>query len=98
MNTFNVSDEIQKAVEPLQNTINQLMEYIGHISQQPINADVKYINKVQLEERYGIKQSTQAKLRMDKDNGLPYVRPGGCKVVLYPVKEVEEWMQEWRAA
>ena len=35
---------------------------------------------------------------MDKENGLPYVRPAGAKIVLYPVNEINEWMREWRAA
>jgi predicted DNA-binding transcriptional regulator AlpA len=98
MNSININDEIQKAIEPLQNTINALVAELKRVTLHPMNNVEQHITKQQLEELYGIKQSTQAKLRMDKENGLPYVRPAGAKIVLYPVNEINEWMREWRAA
>ena len=98
MNQSNLHQEIQKAIEPLQNTIYALMAELEKVSMQPVNMVEQHITKEQLEALYGIKQSTQAKLRIDKENALPYVRPAGSKIILYPVKAVNEWMQEWRVA
>lgn len=98
MNQSNLHHEIQKAIEPLQKTINTLIAELEKVSVQPVNNVDQHITKEQLEALYGIKISTQAKLRMDKENGLPYVRPAGSRIILYPVTAVNEWMQEWRAA
>ena len=52
-----------------------------------------YLTKEDLENYYSIKQSMQAKLRMEKK--IPYVRPAGSKICLYNKVAIEEWLETW---
>ena len=88
------------AVSGLHNKINDLMIIINELSAQTFSnngiINKKYITIEEVEEYYGMKSSTQAKFRMNKE--IPYVRPAGAKIVLYPVDELDEWMESWRAS
>ncbi len=64
---------------------------------QKVNQQKYYLTIDDVVERYGLKRSLQAKMRMDKVNGPPYVRPLGARVVLYNKKDFEKWLEEWRA-
>lgn len=57
-----------------------------------------YLTPDDIEQNYRIKKSLQAKLRMDKTNGPPYVRPLGARVVLYNRADFEQWLSQWRVA
>ena len=59
-------------------------------------SEKKYITPGDVENYYSVKRSLQAKLRMDKKNGPPYVRPSGSRVVLYNRRDFESWLEEWR--
>ena len=88
------------AVSGLHEKINNLMIIINELSTQTFSnngiLNKKYITIEEVEEYYGMKSSTQAKFRMNKE--IPYVRPAGAKIVLYPVGELDEWMESWRAS
>jgi len=91
--------EVQKAIAPLQDIINDLMTKLSQYDLTPANnvSKKEYLTIEEVENFYGIKKSMQAKLRMDKKNGIPYVRPAGAKIVLYPVNHLDAWLEEWRA-
>lgn len=54
-----------------------------------------YITIQDVEDRYSMKASFQAKYRTAKDNPLPYTRPAGSKVVLYRKDKLEEWLEKF---
>lgn len=85
--------EITKEYSLTQNEFLLIIKDVIRTEFEPLNK--VYITKEEVEENYGIKESLQAKLRMDKKNGPPYARPLNAKVILYPVKEFNEWMRRW---
>jgi len=48
-----------------------------------------YLTTQDVEERYSMKPSFQAKYRIDKTNPIPYVRPAESKVLLYHKEKLE---------
>lgn len=74
---------------PLVEAVESLMDQKGAMTK-------KYLTKEEVASIYGLTEALQAKLRMNKE--IPYVRPGGAKVVLYPVAELDAWFEGWRAA
>lgn len=99
MNTVEINIE---TIKSLQSMINDLTIQLQQVNQVPANNIVptakEYLTIKDVEEIYGIKKSMQAKLRMNKRNGIPYVRPAGAKIVLYPVRNLNQWLEEWRAS
>lgn len=99
MNTIEINFEI---ISSLQSMINDLTVQLQRVNQVPANNIVptakEYLTIKDVEELYGIKKSMQAKLRMNKINGIPYVRPAGSKIVLYPARNLNQWLEEWRAS
>jgi len=91
---------LHNKINDLMIIINDLMIIINELSAQTFSnngiINKKYITIEEVEEYYGMKSSTQAKFRMNKE--IPYVRPAGAKIVLYPVDELDEWMESWRAS
>ncbi len=65
---------------------------------QKVNQQKYYLTIDDVVERYGLKRSLQAKMRMDKVNGPPYVRPLGARVVLYNREDFEKWLKEWKTS
>lgn len=99
MNTVEINFE---TIKSLQSMINDLTVQLQQVNQVPANNIVptakEYLTIKDVEEIYGIKKSMQAKLRMNKRNGIPYVRPAGAKIVLYPARNLNQWLEEWRAS
>jgi hypothetical protein len=83
--------EINEQLSEIKFTINN-MEGIS------IDLNKRYITPQDVEDRYSVKKSMQAKLRMDKEDGPPYIRPSGSRVILYNREEFEKWLQEWRTS
>ena len=99
--TFDLELEIEKAVAPLNEKIDYLVNILSSMDGVPMNNNTskkEYLTIQEVEVIYGLKKSMQAKLRMDKEGGIPYIRPAGAKIVLYPVHHLNEWLEGWRAA
>jgi hypothetical protein len=77
--------------------LHEIRSKINNMEGISIDLNKRYITPQDVEDRYGVKKSLQAKLRMDKEDGPPYVRPSGSRVVLYNRKDFENWLEEWRA-
>ena len=80
---------------------NQLIEIKSRITNTEdisIATDKRYISPQDVQDQYSFKKSLQAKLRMDKEKGPPYVRPSGSRIVLYNREEFEKWLEEWRVS
>lgn len=99
MTNNEIQYEIEKAIAPLQQMIADLTAQLYQHSFVPANnvahAQKEYLTIEDVSQMYGIKKSMQAKLRMNKS--IPYSRPAGAKIVVYPAKQLSEWFQEWRA-
>lgn len=52
-----------------------------------------YLTIDDLEEKYSLKRSFQAALRMKKL--IPYIRPAGSRLVLYEDAAIQEWLKSW---
>ncbi len=74
----------------------EIKSKINDIEGASTETNKKYLTPQEIEDEYGLKRSLQAKLRMDKEYGPPYIRPGGCRIVLYSREEFDEWLKKWR--
>lgn len=99
MNTVEINSEV---INSLQSTMNELSAQLKQLNQVPANNITpiakEYLTIKDVEEIYSIKKSMQAKLRMNKKNGIPYIRPAGARIVLYPARNLNQWLEEWRAS
>lgn len=83
--------EINAQLSEIKSTINNMKDI-------SIDINKRYITPQDVEDRYCVKKSLQAKLRMNKKDGPKYVRPSGSRVVLYNKEEFEKWLEEWRVS
>ena len=54
-----------------------------------------YLSIQDVEEKYSLKASFQAKYRTVDENPIPYKKPGGSNVVLYNRVELEAWIEKF---
>ena len=84
--------------ETVADLLLNIKEDLAEIKSASNAASRQYISPHDVERDYRIKRSLQAKLRMDKEDGPPYVRPSGSRIVLYNREEFEKWLEEWRVS
>ncbi len=76
--------------------LSEIKSTINNMKDISIDINKRYITPQDVEDQYSVKKSLQAKLRMDKELGPPYVRPSGSRVVLYNRRDFENWLEDWR--
>ncbi len=89
--TITISETVADLLLNIQEDLTELRSVSAAVSKQ-------YLSPHDVERDYRIKRSLQAKLRMDKKYGPPYVRPSGARIVLYNKEEFEKWLEEWRVS
>ena len=83
-------------METIESLLAEIKEELTEIKGASAIANKQYLTPQDVEDYYSFKKSLQAKLRMDKDYGPPYVRPSGARIVLYNKDEFEQWLLEWK--